>query len=147
MNLPALLNYREEKEYKQYYIENYCKASPITTHDGIKVYFYPERFEHSFYKREVASWKAEKSIFDKSRGERMDWIRSVLESPLIIPKQGYDHAKNKYDNTRRVTFITEENYLVVISLDSKGKGRFVTAYIVDNEQAAEKIKCSPDWKK
>ena len=51
MNLPKLLTYETEEEYKQHYIEHYCNSSPIMTFDEIPVMFYPERFEHAFYKR------------------------------------------------------------------------------------------------
>lgn len=71
----------------------------------------------------------------------------MLQDPKIVPRKGYDKAKNSYDNTRRVTFLTEENYLVVIFINKKGKGKFVTAYLVDNDAAAEKIRNSPQWEK
>ncbi len=147
MNPPEILNLLNEEAYKNYYVENYCNKCPIFTFDGIPVMFYPEKFEHAFYKRSKATWKAKKSLFDVSRAERMDWIKAVLQDPQIIPKKGFDKARDSYDNKRRVTFLNEENYLVVIELDKKGKGIFVTAYLVDNENAAEKIRSSPNWEK
>lgn len=147
MNPPPLLKYEKEEAFKNHYIENYCNKSPITTFDGINVYFYPEKFEHSFYRRKEAKWKAEKNEFDVKRGERMDWIKYVLQDSTIKPKQGYDHARRRYDKKRRVAFLSQENYLVVISLDKEGKGKFVTAYLIDNDEAAMKIRTSPDWEK
>ncbi|MGG5255369.1 hypothetical protein ACQYAD_18240 [Neobacillus sp. SM06] len=41
--------------------------------------------------------------------------------------------------------MNEENYLVVIFINKKGEGKFKTAYLVDNEKAAEKIRNSPVW--
>lgn len=145
MELPEFLELATEEEYKQHYIENYCSVSPINTHDGIPVMFYPETFEHAFYKRTMKSWKAPKDVFSKSRGKRLDWIKHVLQDPSIKPKKGYDKAKDTYDDTRRVAFLTEENYLVVIYINNKGEGKFVSAYVVDNDYAASKIRNSPDW--
>lgn len=145
MNLPKLLEYSTEEEYKTYYIENYCNASPINTYDGIPVMFYPETFEHAFYKRTQKSWKAPKDSFFIERGKRLDWIKFVLQDPSITPKKGYDKANGSYDNSRRVTFMNSENYLVVIYLNKKGEGKFITAYVVDNDKAAEKIRNSPNW--
>ena len=147
MNPPNILKLSDEQAYKDYYIENFCNKCPIYTFDKIPVMFYPEKFEHSFYKRSKASWNAPKSSFDYLRAERMEWIRDILQNPLITPKKGYDKAKGSYDNKRRVAFLDKENYLVVIEIDKKGKGIFITAYLVDNEYAAEKIRKSPNWEK
>jgi len=145
MNSLELLYLDNENAYRKHYIENYCKKCPILTFDEIPVMFYPEKFEHAFYKRSIPSWKAPKTLFDYSRAERMDWIKTVLKDPHIVPKVGFDKARGKYDNKRRVAFLNEENYLVVIELDKKGKGIFITAYVVDNESTAEKIRNSPNW--
>ncbi len=145
MNLPKLLTYSTEEDYRQHYIEYYCNSCPIITFDDIPVMFYPETFKHAFYKRTQKSWKAKKDIFSKERGERLDWIKYVLQDPSIVPRKGYDKAKNSYDNTRRVTFMNDENFLVVIYINKDGRGKFVTAYVVDNGKAAEKIRNSPRW--
>lgn len=147
MSLPDLLNYGTEEEYKKHYINNYCNACPIYTFDNIPVIFFEDRFEHAFYKRSRKSYYAEKDSFSVERAKRMDWIKHVLQDPTIIPKKGYDKKKDSYDNTRRVTFLTEENYLVVIYINKKNKAKFVTAYVVDNEEAAKKIRNSPKWEK
>lgn len=144
MSLPELLTLSTEEEYKNYFVEEYCNKSPIATFDGLPVMFYPEMFEHSFYKRANASWKAPKDQMDISRCERMPWIKAVLNDSTIIPRQGYDKARNKYDNDNRVTFLAPNNYIVVIRKVGN-KWRFVTAYIVDNAAAASKIQASPAW--
>lgn len=147
MALPDLIQYSTEIEYKDHYLNNYCNADTIITHDGIPVKFYPETFEHAFYKRTRKSWKAPKDNFFRDRGEKMDWIKHVLQDPSITPKKGYDKGTGLYDNTRRVTFMNEENYLVVIYINDRGEGKFVTAYTVDNVIAADKIRNSPDWER
>ena len=130
--LPPLLKLKNESEYKSHYIKNYCNKE-IKTHDGIVVKFFEDTFEHAFYKRTKKTWKSRKDIFSEERGERMDWIKYVLNDPTITPKKGYDKAKQSYDSTRRVTFLNSENYLVVIYINRNGEGKFVTAYLVDWE--------------
>lgn len=142
--LPPLVEFNTEIEYEQYYIKNYCNKQ-ITTYDGINVTFYQETFKHAFYKRSKKTWRSRKDRFSKERGERIDWIKYVLSDPNIIPKKGYDKEKQSYDSTRRVAFLNEENYLVVIYINGRGEGKFVTAYLVDNDEAADKIRNSPNW--
>jgi len=147
MGLPELRKFTNEEECKEYYIEHYCNNTEIKTFDGICVRFYEETFEHAFYVRTRKSWKAPKDNYSIERGERIDWIKSVLEDPSIIPRKGYDSAKKNYDNSRRVTFLAPNNYVVVIYINAKGEGKFVTAYLVDNQDTANKIASSPVWEK
>ena len=146
MNLPPLRSFSDESECKQYYIDNYCNAN-IQTHDGITVKFFEDTFEHAFYTRTQKKWKAPKDRFAVDRGERIDWIKTVLEDPSIIHRKGYDKARRTYDNSRRVTFLSPQNYVVVIFINDKGVGKFVTAYIVDNNDTAEKLRSAPIWEK
>lgn len=103
--------------------------------------------EHAFYTRTEKRWKAAKDHFATERGERIDWIKAVLEDPSIIPRKGYDKARRTYDNSRRVTFLAPNNYVVVIYINDKGKGKFVTAYVVDNVDTAQKLSSAPLWKR
>ena len=144
MSLPALRHFANEAECKQYFIDNYCKAE-ISTHDGIKVAFHEDMFEHAFYVRAQKKWKSQKDHFSIDRGERIDWIKHVLSDPTIIPRQGYDKARKRADNSRRVAFLTPNNYVVIIQLLGKRKARFVTAYLVDGADVAAKINSSPLW--
>lgn len=144
MSLPELKQFDTEEEYKEYFIDNYCKCE-VKTHDGIVVKFYEDMFEHAFYTRTRKSWKAKKDHFAVERGERIDWIKHVLADPAIIPRKGYDKEKRTYDNTRRVTFLTPENYVVVINIIKPGEGKFVTAYLVDNSDTANKLSAAPVW--
>lgn len=144
MALSELLYLSSEEEYKKYFIENYCKVSPIATFDGLPVLFYPEMFEHAFYKRAKASWRAPKDSLDRERCKRMRWIKNVLNDDSIIPRQGYDKARNRYDNSRRVAFLAPNDYIVVIR-KAGATWRFVTAYVIDNERTKKKILSSPAW--
>lgn len=145
MSLPELKNFKTEDECKNYFIDNYCNCE-VKTHDGIVVKFYEDMFEHSFYTRTYKSWKAKKDHYSVERGERIDWIKYVLLDPTIIPRKGYDKAKGSHDNSRRVTFLTPENYVVVINIIKPKQGKFVTAYLVDNVDTANKLNAAPVWK-
>ena len=79
------------------------------------------------------------------RGERIDWIKYVLNDSTITPRQGYDKAKKRFDNSRRVAFLTPNNYVVIIQLVGKREARFVTAFIVDSADVANKINANPVW--
>lgn len=144
MSLPGLLLLPNEVAFKQYFTDNYCTPSPINTWDGFQVMFYPDMFEHAFYKRATKEWKAPKSILDQDRCQRMPWIRDVLLDSNIIPKQGYDKATGKYDNSRRVALVSRENYVVIIR-DDGTKWRFVTAYLIDNADTFSKLMAAPLW--
>ena len=144
MSLPKLRKFTSERECKNYFVENYCNCE-VKTHDGIVVKFYDDMFEHAFYTRTCKSWKAKKDHFAVDRGERIDWIKYVLLDSSIIPRQGYDKAKRSYDNSRRVTFLTPNNYVVVISIIKPGNAKFVKAYLVDNSDTASKLSSAPVW--
>lgn len=135
-----------EAEYKQYFIDNYCAVSPIYTWDKLPVEFYADMFEHAFYKRTQKSWKAKKNAVDIERCKRMAWIKEVLLDPSIVPRVGFDKAKDTYDNSRRVALVSQEKYVVVIRNTGK-KWRFVTAYIIDNQDTYNKLMASPIWQK
>lgn len=77
MSLPKLLLLSTEAEYKSYFEKEYCDKCPIVTFDGLPVMFYPEMFEHAFYKRTKANWKAPKDKMDIERCKRMPWIEAV----------------------------------------------------------------------
>lgn len=71
-----LLELKNEREYKQHFIEKYCKRE-IYTFSKIRVKFYEDQFEHSFYESADRK-KRDKSIFSFERARRMDWIEEVL---------------------------------------------------------------------
>jgi len=144
MSIPALLLLPSEADYKQYFVNNYCNNCPVYTWDGLPVMFYPDMFEHAFYKRATRSWRAPKTVFDWDRGRRMPWIRDVLQDATIVPRQGYDKATGNHDNSRRVVLVSREMYVVVIRSDDT-KWRFVTAYIIDNNDTYNKLITAPPW--
>ena len=76
----------------------------------------------------------------------MLWIKEALLDSSIIPRMGYDKASGKKDNSRRVTLVTSQWFVVVIRSDGN-IWRFVTAYLVDNQYTLNKLLASPVWHK
>lgn len=132
MNVPDLIALSSPEEYKKYYVEKYCKKD-LVTFDGIKVKFY-ESSDKS---------KSNKDIFSIERAKRIDWIEYALKNPNAELYVGWDKKRKKYDNSRRVALITPEDYVVIITIIGKNKGKFVTAYYADN--SAKKIRTAPIW--
>ena len=56
--------------------------------DGLPVKFYPEMFEHAFYKRTAKAWKAKKDSVNLDRYKRMPWINEVLHDPCNSASPG-----------------------------------------------------------
>ncbi|QPA31640.1 hypothetical protein [Thermaerobacillus caldiproteolyticus] len=138
-----LLILDSEADYKQYYIEEYCNKD-IYTHDGIKVKFPPNQFEHSFFESANRRQK-DKSIFSRERAERLSWIKKVLNDPSLQLYAGWDSKKRRYDHTRRVCLVTPDRYVVILRMINPRLASFVTAYVIDNDDNLAKIKASPIW--
>ena len=145
MAIPDFLSLSSEEEYRQFFIDNYCNKSPILTWDGLPVMFYPEMFDHAFFKRKEKTWRSQKDQVDFERCKRMLWIEEVLNDSTIVPRQGYDKATGRNDSTRRVTLVSKERYVVVIRYTGKNKCAFVTAYIIDNERTYKQLMTAPRW--
>lgn len=137
-----LLILSSEAEYKNYYIREYCNKE-LYTHDGLRVKFRPERFEHAFYKSRSRRRK-DKSIFSWERAERMNWIKDVLMDKSITIYAGWDSKKKRYDATRRVCLVTSDDYMVILRFTKPGKElQFVTAYLIDDQNVKNKVMGSP----
>ncbi len=139
MPLPPLLHYETEAEYRDHYRRVYCRGV-IETHDGIRVYFQPQRFEHAFYEGRG------KYRFSPTRAQRLDWIGATLAHPEAVLYQGWDNKRRRYVPARRVS-VAYEDFVVVVEL-SLGrnevlKGKFITCYQADN--SIDKIRRSPPW--
>lgn len=143
MPLPPLLQLQTEREYREYFINEYCR-SIVKTFDGIRVYFNQNNFRHAFY--ESSQHDGRKDQFSWVRAHRMDWIKSTLENPNAELYQGWNKKNSTYEPNRRVC-VVYENFVVVIQLALKNhgqlKGKFTTCYQADN--SIEKIRRSPLW--
>ena len=142
-NTPAFVTLNSIEEYKQYYIDKYCK-NPIITFDGIKVKFYNDQFEHSFYESSNHI-ERNKDVFSWERAKRIDWIEYVLTNPYAEVHVGWDRDKKTYSKDRRVAIITPENYVVIIRLNNNGTAKYITSYLADTPRSAREILNSPMW--
>ncbi len=137
-----LLNLNNELDYKEYYILNYCKQK-IFTYSGIEVKFYEDQFEHAFFESKQYK-KRDKSIFSWERAKRMDWIKNVLLDSNAELYVGWDRDKKKYNENRRVSIISEDNYVVILNIINNKKAKFITAYNASISNA-RKIRSAPKW--
>ncbi|KMN54687.1 hypothetical protein KUV96_01910 [Bacillus velezensis] len=134
-----------ESEYRQIYIDEYCKE-PIVSCDGYIVKFPIHQFAHAFFKNKSRRAK-DKLLFSEERAWRILWIKKVLQDNSLTYYAGWDSSKKRYDHTRRVTLVTPDGYVVVIRItNNKTKdASFVTAYLIDDPKVEKKIKASPIW--
>lgn len=131
-----------EDDYRQLYLKIYCRQeAPIFTFDGIRVKFFPERFDHAFF--ESKDWeKADKSIFSRERAERILWIKDTLEDPSARLICGWDKNAKQHRKENRVA-VVKDNYVVVIWIQNKTTAKFLTAYVADNSIGL--ILAGPPW--
>jgi hypothetical protein len=143
MVMPPLLKLPDLATYRGHYERTLCRGG-IVTHDGIRVFFRREDFDHAFF--ESSGRRGENDVFSLDRAERMDWIAAALTDPGALRFQGWLNKRRRYDPTRRVTVVMG-NFVVVIALglrrDGALKATFVTCYRADN--SIGKIMSSPPW--
>ena len=113
----------------------------MTTHDGIRVFFFPERFEHAF-RRDSGPTAWDKANFDWDRAKRIDWIECQIQDSSLP-----NFRRTVNGKLRRIILDEMENYAVVIQINKKDptKAKFITAFIVDSKPALAKMKSNPRW--
>lgn len=133
------------EKYRELYNRVYC-VNPLVTFDGIEITFEPDCFDHAFFKSDY--YDDVKDRPDERRLSRILWIKEIISDSKIPRYLGWNKRKKRYTNESRVTFITNDNYVVVIRFTDKKqtKAKFVTAYVANNESCF-KIKQSPSWQK
>ena len=137
-----LLFLKTQEDYKKYFIEHYCNVN-IFTYSGIEVKFYSDQFEHSFFESKDHK-KRDNSLFSLERAQRMPWIKETLQNKEAELYVGWDRDKKKYNENRRVSIITPENYVVVLNMINDKKAKFITAYLASKTNA-KKIRSAPIW--
>lgn len=141
--MPPLLVLDNEDAYRQHFVRTLCRAA-IETHDGIRVYFSPDTFEHAFF--ESSDRRGADDVFSVIRAERMNWIASALADPNAFCFQGWDKRRQCYTPRRRVTVVVQD-FAIVLQLSTKRNGtvkaNFVTCFKAEN--SATKIRSAPLW--
>jgi hypothetical protein len=142
MSLPPLLTLPDENTYRAHFVREYC-SDPVITFDGLAVWFYPERFDHAFY-RDSSPTAQDKKIFDLQRAQRMDWIRHVLYDPNI---ELYRRIMSITGKERRIALEPTTPYAVIIQIDSHSlsRARFITAYVVSSSSTLANMRANPAW--
>lgn len=133
-----------EIELREIWKNEYCdNAKPIFTFDHIRVKFFEDMFDHAFFESANRRQK-DKSILSLNRLEKIYWIKDTLQDNSALIKKGWDKAKKKYVNDRRVALV-KGNYVVIIRLTGEKTAKFMTAYEIQEKYNIDKIFNSPDW--
>lgn len=134
-----------EEDFRRIWTNEYCRKV-VKTHDGIRVHFYDNNFDHAFYESSVRNGSSNKpkskDIFSSRRAARMMWIKDVLADKDAKMYVGYDSRLKGYTRSKRVS-VVKGNYVVVIQLYKEDHARFITAYVADN--SIDKITNGPEW--
>ena len=134
-----------EADFRKIWSDEYCKKV-IRTHDGIRVHFYDNNFDHAFFESSVRNGSRHKSkskdVFSRRRVARMMWIKDVLADESAKMYVGYDSKAKAYSQSKRVS-VVKGDYVVVIQFYKEGHARFITAYVADN--SINKITNGPEW--
>ena len=73
--------------------------------------------------------------------------RYVCIGGIWVPNEKRSIIKQQINDIKSKYRISGEFNVVVIFINDKGVGKFVTAYIVDNNDTAEKLRSAPIWEK
>jgi hypothetical protein len=141
--MPPLLHLGSEADYRTHFHVHLC-GGKVETHDGIRVYFQRDKFDHAFF--ESSNRDGSKDVFSRARAERMDWIIAALADPRAKCYQGWDPRTSSYDATRRVTVATGDFVIVLQLRIDRHKAlvaNFVTCFVADT--SGSKIHQSPAW--
>lgn len=139
-----LLKLADQVAYRTHYERTLCRGG-IVTHDGIRVFFRKQEFDHAFF--ESSGRRGENDLFSLERAMRMDWIAPALADPSARRIQGWLKKEQRHDPTRRVTVFIE-GFLAIIALrigqDGQLRAQFVTCYPADAKTQA-KLARAPFW--
>ena len=130
-----------ETELRAIWKIEYCLKNLITF-DGIKVSFYEDMFDHTFFESYNREEK-DKSILSYNRLEKIYWIKETLLDVSAILRQGWDNKTKTYFKDRRLA-IVKGNYVVIIRFTGLLKAKFVTAY---EKEDIDNILNAPEYSK
>lgn len=141
--MPPLLKLADQAAYRAHYERTLCRGG-IVTHDGIRVFFKRDEFDHAFF--ESSDRRGANDVFSLERAMRMDWIPVALADPKVPCFQGWDRKKRRHDPTRRVAVVIDDFVIVIGIWRTRGgvmKANFITCYRAEN--SIGKIRQSPGW--
>ena len=141
MGYRPLLVLADEGWYRRAFEATYSDCSPLQTHDGMQVRFYPSDFDHAFFCDTDRHGNAIPPVFDRERGEHLHWIAACLSDPTL---SSYRRVMENGD-VRRLILVPSEPYLVVLRGVIGPASRFCTAYVVKSASALSRIQGNPPW--
>lgn len=105
----------------------------------MRVMFPRGSFEHLFYESSRRRG-GHKDTFSRKRAERIDWMAAALSDEGAEIYQGWDRRRKK-PTPKRLVFIVQSNYVVIIRRASKNRASIVTAFPA-SQSALRKIRRS-----
>lgn len=114
--------------YKNNYINNKTSNNLIKTTDGIEVLFYGGNDPHSYTSIFKNTRSCKLRVFDFNRARRLNWIRPVIE-------EKFDKQVYKIDESnKRIYFVPDEKYIIVLRKNKKGKFVFESHYTISTNK-------------
>ena len=125
-----------EKLFHTEFITRNGRSGVLTTHDGIEVKFFADRYHHAFH----TSQNRARQTYAKDRGardriERIRWIKPIIEGraadvecwevPLKVPEEGIRCFPGK-----RAYVSWEHGYIIWLEPLRAGGFKFSSAYVL-----------------
>ncbi|MBK1789859.1 hypothetical protein [Persicirhabdus sediminis] len=132
--------------YKEDYLESGRRSGDITSHDGLSVRFFEDRYHHAFNtSKDRKRSEFSKNKVDRKRVERIDWIKIIIEGrglktecwevPLRVPEEGSRPFPGK-----RAYVSWAQGYIIWLEPLRSGGFKFSTAYCVSRQQLSHYLK-------
>jgi hypothetical protein len=115
--------------YHQIYITS-ARYGKHKTHDGEDIYFWPDRFDHAFYKKKSKASRR-KEMIDNGRVERLRWIKEIVTGNVPHFECWLVDQTPRPEN--RLYIVSDELYVVWLEQRDAGGWKFSTAYPAPRE--------------
>ena len=121
---PASIEDLGRRVYERYYV-----GGSHTTHDGQRVIFFSDRFDHAFFRcDDFIRTAGVKNEIDQYRVERIHWIAALINGEL--PDSECHRMPSKRDGKpdKRLYILNSECYVVWLEPLRHGGWKFSSAY-------------------
>ncbi len=125
-----------EKLFRTEFITRNSRSGVLTTHDGVEVKFFADRYYHAFHTSHNRAHQGfAKDKVARDRIERIRWIKPIIENraanvecwevPLKVPEEGLRCFPGK-----RAYVVWQHGYIVWLEPLRAGGFKFSTAYVL-----------------
>lgn len=122
------------------------RVGELDTHDGCKVIFFDDRFEHSFFTSKDGHYSSlEKNSFSKDRAKRVRWIGPILRGEIedVVWYNYPDYGRRDSDGRiriKRLYVLWDENYIIWLEPRKDNDWKFSSAYTVPTSYIRRLVK-------